>query len=41
MWQIMHWLEEIERVKTCLMGWPDSFFGMVGSDEALKPEWPY
>ena len=21
-------------------GMPDSFFGMVGSEEELKPEWP-
>ena len=40
MWQIMHWLEGMERVKTCLIGCPDSFFGIPGSEEALKPEWP-
>lgn len=30
----------IDRVKACLMGWPASFLGIVGSEEALKPEWP-
>jgi len=40
MWQIMHWLDGIERVKACLMGWPASFFWIVGSEEALKPKWP-
>jgi len=40
MWQIMHWLDGMERVKACLMGWPDSFLGMVGSEDSLKAEWP-
>ena len=25
MWHTMHWLVGIERVNSCLMGWPDSF----------------
>ena len=37
---IMHWLEGMERVNVCLMGWPGSFFRMVGSDDALNPECP-
>ena len=41
MWQFMHWLEGMDFVKVCLMGCPDSFLGIVGSEEALNPEWPY
>ena len=36
----MHWLEGMARVKVCRIGWPDSFFGIVGSDEELSPRWP-
>ncbi len=36
MWQTMHWLDGMARVNTCLMGWPDSFFGIVGSTVALS-----
>ena len=31
MWHTMHWLVGMERVNSCLMGWPDSLCGMVGS----------
>ena len=40
MWQIMHWLDGMERVKVCLMGWPGSDLLTVGSVEELVPEWP-
>jgi hypothetical protein len=36
----MHWLDGMARVKLCFMGWPDSFFVIVGSEEALSPRWP-
>ena len=36
MWQTMHWLEGMERVNWCLIGCPDSFFGMVGSTVAAS-----
>ena len=38
MWQIMHALEGIDRVNACLMGCPGSSLGIVGSEDALKPE---
>ena len=41
MWQTMHWLVGMERVNSCLMGWPDSFCGMVGSICALCAWLPY
>jgi hypothetical protein len=41
MWHTMHWLVGIARVSSCLIGWPDSFFGMVGSICALRPWLPY
>ena len=31
MWQTMHWLVGIELVNVCEIGWPDSFFGIIGS----------
>ena len=31
MWQTMHWLVGIARVNVCCSGWPDLFFGIVGS----------
>ena len=31
MWQTTHWLEGIERVSRCWIGWPSSFLGIVGS----------
>ena len=40
MWQTMHWLEGMERVKECLMGWPGCVLSIVGSAVALVPEWP-
>ena len=30
-WQTMHWLVGIAAVKRCSIGWPGSFFGIVGS----------
>ena len=40
MWQVMHWLVGMERVKRCASGWPDSCFGMTGSMERLWPVLP-
>jgi hypothetical protein len=40
MWQTMHWLDGIARVKACLIGWPGWSFGMVGSAVRLLPSWP-
>ena len=40
MWHTMQWLVGMERVNSCLMGWPDSFFGMVGSICELWPRLP-
>ena len=40
MWQVMHWLDGIARVKTWRSGWPDSFFGIVGSVLRESPRLP-
>ena len=37
MWQVMHWLVGTEVVSTCWIGWPDSFFGIISSDDWLSP----
>ena len=33
----MHWLDGIDRVNECLIGWPGSSFGIVGSASAVRP----
>ncbi len=40
MWQLMHWLVGIERVKAWLSGWPLSPLGIVGSADWLCPSRP-
>ena len=41
MWQFMHWLDGIERVNWCEIGWPRSFLFIVGSPLKLRPWLPY
>jgi len=40
MWQTMHWLEGMDRVNVCFMGWPACDLSIVGSAVALVPECP-
>ena len=35
-----HWLDGIRLVRTCLIGCPDSFLGIVGSSVALRARLP-
>jgi hypothetical protein len=40
MWQVMHWLEGMLRVNLCAMGWPFSFFEIIGSGLKDRPWFP-
>ncbi len=40
MWQTMHWLVGIARVKTCFSGCPERFFGIIGSCVSVNPWLP-
>ena len=40
MWQTMHWLVGMPTVNWCLIGWPGSLRGMVGSAWKDSPWWP-
>ena len=40
-WHTMHWLVGMALVNLCSIGWPLSFFGMVGSGPWPVPRLPY